>query len=233
MFAHITLRRFGSLKMRLFSSEHNGRKVPHLFSVISVLYEARYTTVNFRRFFKTVPLRTNSAFCVNCFVTHVRNRLCSFLWQSKRVLGSLQIRHSQESDEGKYECVAENSVGVAYSYAANLYVRGQCCIFYSIHLMSWKANGIKWIKVIHIVRELYNSITHVHCRLLGWAASSHPRKNLLSFFAVRLLQIGCSFWRPNGSTKPHWTIIIIWYQTQFSLITVKGSHRCIILALFC
>jgi len=40
--------------------------------------------------------------------------------------GSLQIRHSQESDEGKYECVAENSVGVAYSYAANLYVRGEC-----------------------------------------------------------------------------------------------------------
>jgi len=45
--------------------------------------------------------------------------------RSGRVVGSLQIRHSQESDEGKYECVAENSVGVAYSYAANLYVRGQ------------------------------------------------------------------------------------------------------------
>jgi len=40
------------------------------------------------------------------------------------VSGSLQIRHSLESDEGKYECVAENSVGVAYSYGANLYVRG-------------------------------------------------------------------------------------------------------------
>jgi len=38
--------------------------------------------------------------------------------------GSLQIRHSLESDEGKYECVAENSVGVTYSYGANLYVRG-------------------------------------------------------------------------------------------------------------
>jgi len=40
------------------------------------------------------------------------------------VAGSLQIRHSLESDEGKYECIAENSVGVAYSYGANLYVRG-------------------------------------------------------------------------------------------------------------
>ena len=38
--------------------------------------------------------------------------------------GSLQIRRSQELDEGKYEWVAENSVGVAYSYGANLYVRG-------------------------------------------------------------------------------------------------------------
>jgi len=42
-------------------------------------------------------------------------------------LGSLQIKHSLESDEGKYECVAENSVGVAYSYGANLYVRGTHC----------------------------------------------------------------------------------------------------------
>ncbi|ELU00302.1 hypothetical protein CAPTEDRAFT_229069 [Capitella teleta] len=37
--------------------------------------------------------------------------------------GSLQIMESKKSDEGKYECVAENAVGVAYSYGANLYVR--------------------------------------------------------------------------------------------------------------
>ncbi|KAL5017103.1 hypothetical protein ScPMuIL_006692 [Solemya velum] len=37
--------------------------------------------------------------------------------------GSLQITRSQESDAGKYECVAENAVGVAYSFAAMLYVR--------------------------------------------------------------------------------------------------------------
>ena len=41
------------------------------------------------------------------------------------VLGSLQIRRSVEDDEGSYECVAENSVGLAISYGANLYVRGQ------------------------------------------------------------------------------------------------------------
>ncbi|KAK6188600.1 hypothetical protein SNE40_004745 [Patella caerulea] len=37
--------------------------------------------------------------------------------------GYLQIKMSQESDAGKYECVAENDVGVAYSYAAMLYVK--------------------------------------------------------------------------------------------------------------
>ncbi|XP_074641838.1 hemicentin-1-like [Tubulanus polymorphus] len=37
--------------------------------------------------------------------------------------GILQIERSQESDEGRYECMAENSVGTANSYAANLYVR--------------------------------------------------------------------------------------------------------------
>jgi len=29
-----------------------------------------------------------------------------------------------ESDEGKYECVAQNSAGIAYSYPANLAVHG-------------------------------------------------------------------------------------------------------------
>jgi len=39
--------------------------------------------------------------------------------------GSLQIRRSLESDEGRYECVAENNVGLAISYGAYLYVRGK------------------------------------------------------------------------------------------------------------
>ena len=41
------------------------------------------------------------------------------------VSGSLQFQETQESDEGKYECVAENNVGISYSYGANLYVRGK------------------------------------------------------------------------------------------------------------
>lgn len=38
--------------------------------------------------------------------------------------GSLQIAKALESDYGRYECVASNEYGVAYSYAAMLYVRG-------------------------------------------------------------------------------------------------------------
>jgi len=39
--------------------------------------------------------------------------------------GSLQIRRSVVSDEGKYECIAQNDLGFTVSYAANLYVRGR------------------------------------------------------------------------------------------------------------
>lgn len=57
------------------------------------------------------------------------------------ILGSLRIEAAEESDQvnrennflnlilkhifqGKYECVATNSVGTEYSYSAQLYVRG-------------------------------------------------------------------------------------------------------------
>ncbi|KAJ6659452.1 hypothetical protein lerEdw1_018686 [Lerista edwardsae] len=38
-------------------------------------------------------------------------------------IGALQIENSEESDQGKYECVATNSAGTRYSAPANLYVR--------------------------------------------------------------------------------------------------------------
>uniref|UniRef100_A0A8C1V2P6 protein-tyrosine-phosphatase n=1 Tax=Cyprinus carpio TaxID=7962 RepID=A0A8C1V2P6_CYPCA len=37
--------------------------------------------------------------------------------------GALQIERSEETDQGKYECVASNSQGVRYASPANLYVR--------------------------------------------------------------------------------------------------------------
>uniref|UniRef100_A0A8C9F4S0 protein-tyrosine-phosphatase n=1 Tax=Pavo cristatus TaxID=9049 RepID=A0A8C9F4S0_PAVCR len=39
------------------------------------------------------------------------------------IRGGLQIESSEETDQGKYECVASNSAGVRYSSPANLYVR--------------------------------------------------------------------------------------------------------------
>ena len=39
--------------------------------------------------------------------------------------GALQIENSEESDQGKYECVAVNRAGTRYSAPANLYVRGK------------------------------------------------------------------------------------------------------------
>uniref|UniRef100_A0A8D1PHA9 Receptor-type tyrosine-protein phosphatase F n=1 Tax=Sus scrofa TaxID=9823 RepID=A0A8D1PHA9_PIG len=41
------------------------------------------------------------------------------------IRGALQIESSEESDQGKYECVATNSAGTRYSAPANLYVRDQ------------------------------------------------------------------------------------------------------------
>ncbi|XP_043430631.1 receptor-type tyrosine-protein phosphatase F isoform X23 [Prionailurus bengalensis] len=41
------------------------------------------------------------------------------------IRGALQIESSEESDQGKYECVATNSKGTRYSAPANLYVRDQ------------------------------------------------------------------------------------------------------------
>ncbi|XP_041508996.1 receptor-type tyrosine-protein phosphatase F isoform X7 [Microtus oregoni] len=39
------------------------------------------------------------------------------------IRGALQIESSEESDQGKYECVATNAAGTRYSAPANLYVR--------------------------------------------------------------------------------------------------------------
>lgn len=40
-------------------------------------------------------------------------------------VGKLQIERAQESDMGKYECVATNDVGVAHSNGAHVYVKGK------------------------------------------------------------------------------------------------------------
>uniref|UniRef100_A0A8L8K406 Ig-like domain-containing protein n=1 Tax=Heligmosomoides polygyrus TaxID=6339 RepID=A0A8L8K406_HELPZ len=42
--------------------------------------------------------------------------------------GALMIQQAREEDQGKYECVARNSLGVVHSKAAHLYVKGKHAI---------------------------------------------------------------------------------------------------------
>ena len=48
-----------------------------------------------------------------------------FLNPSFSDAGSLQITNSEEEDQGKYECVAENSLGIEISNVSTLHVRGE------------------------------------------------------------------------------------------------------------
>ncbi|XP_041085317.1 receptor-type tyrosine-protein phosphatase S-like isoform X10 [Polyodon spathula] len=50
-------------------------------------------------------------------------QLRSEAFEGTPIRGALQIENSEETDQGKYECVASNSAGVRYSSPANLYVR--------------------------------------------------------------------------------------------------------------
>jgi hypothetical protein len=45
-------------------------------------------------------------------------------------VGALQISSSEEEDQGKYECVAENVVGTEYSHSTMLYVKGESLTYY-------------------------------------------------------------------------------------------------------
>ncbi|XP_024908963.1 receptor-type tyrosine-protein phosphatase S isoform X6 [Cynoglossus semilaevis] len=50
-------------------------------------------------------------------------QLRSEVFEGTPIRGALQIENSEETDQGKYECVASNVEGVRYSSPANLYVR--------------------------------------------------------------------------------------------------------------
>ncbi|XP_010784288.1 receptor-type tyrosine-protein phosphatase delta-like [Notothenia coriiceps] len=58
--------------------------------------------------------------------------------------GALQIENSEETDQGKYECVATNSQGVRYSSPANLYVRAAT-------VMTWSAYAAECIDCIDCI----------------------------------------------------------------------------------
>uniref|UniRef100_A0AAR2JQF9 protein-tyrosine-phosphatase n=1 Tax=Pygocentrus nattereri TaxID=42514 RepID=A0AAR2JQF9_PYGNA len=55
--------------------------------------------------------------------THAHGRIKQLRSGGTPIRGALQIDRSEETDQGKYECVATNSHGTRYSTPANLYVR--------------------------------------------------------------------------------------------------------------
>lgn len=73
------------------------------------------------------------------------------------ISGALQISDSQETDQGNYECVAENSVGTQHAPAIMLYVRGRCIILfiYSFHYYNiiWSTKQTKFRTENPIVRK--------------------------------------------------------------------------------
>ncbi|KAF7662358.1 hypothetical protein LDENG_00238340 [Lucifuga dentata] len=56
-------------------------------------------------------------------VSNSNGRIKQFRSGGTPVRGALQIENSEESDQGKYECIAMSSAGTRYSAPANLYVR--------------------------------------------------------------------------------------------------------------
>ena len=66
-----------------------------------------------------------SIFCTHCDKLSRRYWFYGSKINNFFISGSLSIKDSQETDQGDYECVAENSKGTEYSYEAKLYVRGK------------------------------------------------------------------------------------------------------------
>lgn len=64
--------------------------------------------------------------------------------------GALQIENSEESDQGKYECVASNSAGTRYSAPANLYVRGKVKQSWVFKLWITPFTPVCWVQTQHL-----------------------------------------------------------------------------------
>ena len=49
-------------------------------------------------------------------------------------VGTLQIVKSEEEDQGKFECVAENAIGTEFSKPTSLYVKGKYVVYILIRV---------------------------------------------------------------------------------------------------
>lgn len=74
-------------------------------------------------------------------------------------VGALQISDSQETDQGKYECVAENPVGTQHATAIMLWVRGECdfCFVLSFQRMYFT----RFVSIILIIIIVQYALRHI------------------------------------------------------------------------
>jgi len=114
--------------------------------------------------------------------------------------GSLQISAVIQTDEGKYECVAQNSAGIAYSYPASVAVHGTCSslnshlIFVGFMVYLWRINllrsnsvGIReviqifWIKIPKSECST-EKIMYWVCILISFAEIKQQRQQQQPFY---------------------------------------------------
>lgn len=88
--------------------------------------------------------------------------------------GALQIENSEESDQGKYECVASNSAGTRYSAPANLYVRGKVKQSWVFKLWITPFTPVCWVQTQHLdnavllIRGIDQEIHHLSFSSIYW-----------------------------------------------------------------
>ena len=79
-------------------------------------------------------------------------------WLYNNVAGDLQIGYIQDTDDGTYECIAENDLGVAYSNPARLIVEGKR----TGHVYrTWRRRG----NTFRIINPLWGESTGHRCIL--------------------------------------------------------------------
>lgn len=104
---------------------------------------------------------------VSCHVTSHIPQLSRQLNLLILYAGALQIENSEESDQGKYECVAMNSAGTRYSSPANLYVRGKVrCLSQVLNLNHFcclkQPQNMQYFKASRLFHSKSRSLTRQH-----------------------------------------------------------------------
>lgn len=89
------------------------------------------------------------------------------------VTGALQITGCDVTDQGKYECVANNSVGTEYSKSAMLYVKG---------MIPERFKGDPMETILHLAHRRFNEFVRKRCA----SQTSVPVNRLVLPFVIKI-----------------------------------------------